>query len=119
MKLILPALAAALALASPIWAATPNKPAAHHVTHEAARTAWSAQDVTGTITIVDPAKRLVVVQTAGGVPFDLDVTRQTQIRNGAQRVSLSNLSQDVNQTVTVRFVPERRGDVASRIRIGS
>ena len=116
MKFILPALAAALALAGPIWAASPNKPT---VRHQAARAAWAAQNLTGTIAIVDPAKRLLVVQTAGGIPYDLDVTRQTQIRSGAQRLSLDNLKQDVNQTVTVRFVPQRRGDVASRIRLGS
>ena len=118
MKLILPVLAAALALASPIWAASPNKPVARHSSRQAARASWSAQDLTGTIAMVDPAKRLLIVKTAGGIPYDVDITRHTQIRSGTERVSLTNLSNDVNQTVTVRFIPERRGDIASRIRIG-
>lgn len=82
------------------------------------RAEWSAQELTGTITIVDPARKLVVIQTAGGVPYDLDVTRETHIRNGNQHLSLTDLSQDMNRNVSVRLIPERRGDVASWIRIG-
>lgn len=111
MKPILSMLAAALALAAALPAASPNK--------TTMRSQWAAQDINGTITMVDPAKRLVVVQTASGVPFDLDVTSQTQIRNGDQRLSLTNLNQDMNRNVSVRLIPERRGDVASWIRLGS
>ena len=68
--------------------------------------------------MVDPARTLLVVQTASGVPFDLDVSRQTRIENGNQRMSLDGLSHDVNQSVTVKLIPERRGDVAEWIRVG-
>lgn len=119
LRIVLP-MAAALALAAPSFAAdnnkAANKPAAHH---SAAHMAWASQTVSGKLTIVDPAKKLVVIQTAGGVPYDLDVTRQTRIENGNQRVSLGNLNQDVNQNVQVKLVPERRGDVAAWIKLGS
>lgn len=68
--------------------------------------------------MVDPARKLLVVQTASGVPFDLDVSRQTRIENGKQRMSLEVLSQDVNQSVRVKLIPEQRGDVAEWIRVG-
>ena len=37
--------------------------------------------------IVDPDKKLVVIQTSDGVPYDLDVTRGTRIKNGDQTIS--------------------------------
>ena len=123
MKAILPIVAAAalaLPFAAPVPAAASNtKPAKTVAHHAATRSEWAAQDLTGSIAMVDPARKLVVIQTAGGVPFDLDVTRDTRIRNGSQRISLSDLSQDMNQNVSVRLIPERRGDVAAWIRLGS
>lgn len=123
-KIMLPALATAvvaLVLASPSISA--DKPAAktnHTAMHAAAmRSAWAPQTLSGTITIVDPDKKLVVIQTADGVPYDLDVTRATRIKSGDQTISLRDLSQDINQNVSVKLVPERHGDIATSIRIGA
>jgi hypothetical protein len=110
---------AVLALALPIFAAddtgprkngpSPPSSGAHGV---------GAANAVGAIEMVDAAQKLVVVQTAGGASFDLKIGRQTRIENGKRRASLGNLAPDVNQTVTVTFTPERRGDVARWIRIG-
>ncbi len=123
-KITLPLLAtAALAfvLASPSIAA--DKPVAktNHTTMKSAanRGAWASQTLSGTIMIVDPDKKLVVIQTSDGVPYDLDVSRGTRIKNGDQTISLRDLSQDINKNVSVKLVPERHGDIAASIRIGA
>ena len=80
------------------------------------RTAWPAETMTGKITMVDPGQNLLVV-TYQGVPFDMVVTPNTRIRSGDQALTLKDLQQDQNKGVSLRFVPESRGDVAQTIRI--
>ena len=73
--------AAAVLAAFPLVAA--EKPAAktNHepAKTEAVRSVWPAESLTGTISMVDPNDRRVVVQTPDGVPFDMVVTRGTRI----------------------------------------
>jgi len=83
----------------------------------AMRKAWPPEAVSGKITMVEPERKLVVVETSDGVPYDVVVTAKTRIKSGDQAVTLKDLTQDMNKTVTVRLVPERRGDVAQSIRI--
>jgi len=111
--LALPAVAAAK---KPATAAhkTTTKTAATKAT---ARRAWPAETLSGTILMVDPAKDLAVVRGTDGVPFDMIVTRATHIKSGDQHLKLSNLASDMNKNVSVRFVPEGRGDVARSIQI--
>jgi hypothetical protein len=81
------------------------------------RKAWPAETLAGKIMMVDPNQNLVVVETPDGVPFDILITPRTRINSTGQRVTLNNLSQDVNQNVSVKFVPEGRGDIARSIQI--
>lgn len=78
---------------------------------------WPLETVKGTIEMVDPDMSLIVVKDASGVPFDFTISRSTRI--GTQKVSsgLEELKSDVNRTVSVRFAPERRGDVARSIEL--
>jgi hypothetical protein len=113
------AVALALVLALPMAAA--NKPAtttktATHTT--SVRNAWPAETLSGTIMTVNPTRKLVIVKDSNGVPFDMKVTKGTKIENGNQKLTLSELSADTNQSVSVRFVPERTGDVARTIKVG-
>jgi len=78
---------------------------------------WPPETLSGKIMMVDPNQKLVVVETADGVPFDLVVTRRTRILSGNQALSLGDLRQDVNKGVSIRFTPEGRGDVAVSIQI--
>jgi len=104
---VLAALAAAslFALALPALAANKSKPAA----------AWAPQTLSGKIMMVDPAARLVVVQDSSGTPFDLMVTPRTRIEQGSRQLTLKDLAGDTNQGASVRFIPERKGDVARSI----
>jgi hypothetical protein len=83
----------------------------------ALRGAWPEESLSGKITQVDPTRKLVVVETPEGVPFDLLITAKTRITSGGHTVTLEKLTGDTNRTVSVKFVPERRGDVAKSIHI--
>jgi hypothetical protein len=82
-----------------------------------ARQAWPAETLSGTISMVDPSQHILVVTDHNGVPFDIVVGRSTRIESGHQRLTLSELSPDINQSVTVRYVPERRGDIARTVNL--
>ena len=61
--------------------------------------------------------KLVVIKTSDGVPFDFDITPNTRINASDHAVTLKDLMMDLNKQVSVKFVPERRGDVARSIKI--
>ena len=81
------------------------------------KSAWPAETLTGKIIMVDPSQHLLVVQDGGGIPYDLTVTAATHIRSGSQSLKLSDLNDDVNQQVSLKYVPERRGDVARSVTV--
>jgi hypothetical protein len=91
--------------------------AAIPLTAASVRGNWPPEFLSGKITNVDPDRKMVVVQTPDGIPFDMYVTNKTRIQSGDQSVALKDLAGDMNQSVSVKFVPERRGDVAESIRI--
>lgn len=79
--------------------------------------AWPAETLTGTITMVEPERHLVVIRDASGTPFDIVAMDATRITSGSQRLTLGDLSSDLDKNVTLRFVPERRGDIARSIQL--
>jgi len=112
MRLNVSTLAAAgcaLLLAIPVMAAMPS----------ARRNAWPAETLSGMITMVEPGEKLLVVEDTDGVPFDIVVTGKTRIESGGHAISLKDLQSMANKGVSIRFIPERRGDVAASIRITS
>ena len=79
--------------------------------------AWKPETLSGTIAKVDPDQKLVVVQASDGVPFDMVLTAKTSIKSDDGAITVKDLTQDMNKTVTVTFTPERRGDVATSIQV--
>ena len=75
------------------------------------------ETLTGKIVMVDPASRLVIVKDSQGTTFDMVVTKTTQLRSADRPLRLKDLAADTNKTVSVRFVPERSGDIARSIKI--
>ena len=118
MRIAIGGPALALLLALPMAAA--HNPAGDTARNHATtvRSAWPPESLSGKITMVKPDEHLLVVQDANGVPFDLTITHNTRIMANGQRVTLDSLTQDQNQSVSIRFIPERRGDVAESIHIG-
>lgn len=109
---ILAVTAFALLGVAPLAAANKNaKPAA------AIRSAWRQETLSGKITMVDPDQKLIIVAAPDGVTFDMVVTAKTRIQSGGQTITLKDLTRDTDKTVSVKFTPERRGDVARSIQI--
>lgn len=112
------AIALSAVLSAPaLWAATKttSAPASGNAEHHGAEMRWAAQNLTGTISMVDPKMELVVVRDSSGVPFDLKVARSTRIDSGAKQVELSQLAP--KEKVSVHYVPEPRGDIARTIQV--
>ncbi len=95
----------------------PNKAEAHKTAAKVVPRHWRAETLSGKIAMVDPAKRLLIVKGADGVPFDMIVTRATRIESGSQTLKLSDLASRSNQSASIHFVPGRRGDVAQSIQL--
>ena len=76
-----------------------------------------AESLSGTIWIVDPAEHLVVVRD-NGIPYDFTVTPSTRIESSSGQLSLNQLTSMTSSKITVKFLPERRGDIAQSMMIG-
>ena len=109
-----------------LWAAanTTSAQASASTGHQATTERWAPENLKGTISMVDPNMHLVVVRDSSGVPFDFKVARSTRIDKvarstridaGRQREALSQLAP--NESVSVHFVPEARGDIARTIQV--
>lgn len=94
-------------------------PKAHKATAKetSVHSMWPPETLSGKITMIDPAKNLVVVTGPHGVPFDMRVTSATRIQSGDKNLTLQDLNQDQQKAVSVRFVPERSGDMARSIQV--
>lgn len=77
------------------------------------------ETISGTITLVVPEKKLLVVTTAKGVPLNFVVSPATRIRAGQQKLKLEDLAGRLNQKVSVTFVPTRRGNLARSVEVGA
>jgi hypothetical protein len=78
-----------------------------------------AETISGTLKMVVPHKRLMILTDSAGTPFDFRVTPATHIAVSGKNVRLSDLRHDVNKSVSVKFVPLRLGDVARSIKVSS
>lgn len=85
---------------------------------EEIHSSWPAEYLPGKIAMVDPQKRLLVVKDSSGVPFDFIVGRSTRIESGGRSMKLPELASLQNDSVSIKYVPERKGDVAESIELG-
>lgn len=106
-----------LSLVAGVFMLTATVTAAEKSKTAAERTAWPPETLTGQIMMVVPAKNLVIVKGPDGVPFDLRVTPATHIESGDHKIALKDLNQDAQKSVSVRYVPERAGDIARTIKV--
>ncbi|MCC7175427.1 MAG: hypothetical protein IT159_09550 [Bryobacterales bacterium] len=109
LLLAIPAAAAGKAPAAPSKASV--------AASSARRTIWPPENLSGKILAVNPDHNLVIVKDAEGTNFDVVVTSKTRIRSGGRAIALKDLAQFQNKEVTLRLIPERRGDIAEWIRI--
>ena len=79
--------------------------------------AAKAETISGTLSLVDASSMLVVV-TAGGVPYDFTVTKGTKITVGGSKAKLGDLASNTNKQASVTFMAERkRGNPAKSIEV--
>lgn len=83
---------------------------------QASHTAWPPETLNGTIGMVEAGQHILVIDN-DNVPFDMVVTPHTRILYNNRPVTLSDLQHVQSKSVTVRFTPEGRGDIARSIRI--
>jgi len=75
------------------------------------------EKVTGTITMVDSARRMMTIKDASGNDIQMRVNKSTHIMAGSRQLTLQDLASDVNKSASVTYVQRAHGDVARRIRI--
>jgi hypothetical protein len=110
--------ASLLSFAMPVAAANQPKTLQNKTTETTnKRKAWPPETISGSIMLVDPAAKILVVQDAGGTPFDLIVNTRTRIEGGGNKLTLNDLEGDTHKGASVRFIPERGGDVALSIQV--
>jgi hypothetical protein len=108
---------AAVFVASPIVRAA-NQPASKTQAKTASSQALAkAETLTGSIMMVDQKSNVVVVKDSRGTTFDIVVTRGTRLRAGNEPIHFKDLSTDTKKPVTIKFVPERSGDIAQSIKV--
>lgn len=86
-----------------------EKPAVHALAR--------AETISGTVSMVVPANRLLVVKDASGTSFDFRVGKFTKIEINGQKANFQLLGLEVNSPVSVRFVPLTSGDLARTIKV--
>jgi hypothetical protein len=84
----------------------------------AAATLGPEETLTGKIALVEAKDKLLVVEGTGGVTYSFVVRPSTKITSAGQKAKLEELSGRKGASVTVRFVPTRRGNVARSVEIG-
>jgi len=78
-----------------------------------------AETLSGSIMMVDAEKKILIVKSDAGVPYNFVITPATRITAEKQRLKLADLSSRVNERVSVRFVPTRRGNIARSVEVTS
>jgi outer membrane lipoprotein-sorting protein len=103
---------ALLGLAAPV--AQAKEKAGAKTTEKAAK----LETLTGTLSMVIPGKKLVVVKDSSGVPFDFKAAGAA-IQVGGKKAKLEDLNSATNKQVTVKFIPLRSGNVAKSVEVSS
>jgi|SRR5579875_3625589 len=101
--------------------AAPAKKAAthHHATSsKAAKAAAKLHSLSGTISMVDATKKIVVLTDSNGVPFDFIVTRATHIEVSGKKATLSELADQTNKQASVKYMDRMKaGQLARSIEV--
>jgi U3 small nucleolar RNA-associated protein 14 len=79
----------------------------------------SAEDLSGTITLVDPSDKEITLVGSNGVPYDFVLTKKTRIEvaNTNQKIAMNELSSESHKQATIHFVPDADGNLAESIQI--
>lgn len=76
-----------------------------------------AETISGTISIVDKDKKLMVLTGPGGVPYNFKITRSTRIKIAGQKAKLDDLAGQTSKQASVKFLPLRTGNAAQSVEV--
>jgi len=80
--------------------------------------AMKAETLAGTLQMVVVDKKLVVVASSTGIPYNFKVTGATKIKVGGSKAKLAELSGATGKSVSVKFLSEKRaGNLAQSIEV--
>lgn len=79
----------------------------------------SAEDLSGTISVVDPTDKEVTLIGSNGVPYDFKVTTKTLVERSSNKIGTNELASEDHKQATVHFVPMSNGNLAERIQISA
>jgi hypothetical protein len=79
----------------------------------------SAEDLSGTITRVDPSDREVTLIGSNGVPYDFKVNQKTMVELSSHKIGMNELASESQKQATIHFVPRSDGNLAQSIRISA
>jgi len=77
-----------------------------------------AETLAGTLQTVLVDKKLIVVASSNGVPYNFVVSGATRIKVGGTKAKLADLAGATGKSVSVKFVPEKRaGNIAQSVEV--
>ena len=92
-----------------------TKPEAPATTEKAKAPAVKAETIAGTLQSI--TGKVVVVTNSNGIPFDFVVNGATKIKVGGNKAKLADLSGSTGKSVSVKFLPEKTGNLAQSIEV--
>jgi hypothetical protein len=76
------------------------------------------QTLAGTLQMVVVEKKLLVVASSTGIPYDFNVTGATKITVGGIKAKLADLAGATGKSVSVKFLPEKKaGNIAQKVEV--
>jgi hypothetical protein len=100
-------------------AKTPAKSTTKTPAKETGHNLASAEDLSGTITTVDPSIKEVTLIGSNGVPYDFDLTHRTRVEVSNKQVATKELASESHKQATIHFVPTSHGNLAQNIQISA
>jgi hypothetical protein len=98
---------------------TEKTPAKSSVKKKTSHSLASAEDLSGTISVVSPSDKEITLVASNGVPYDFDLTRKTRVELSDKNIGVKELPSENHRQATVHFVPTSRGNLAESIRIST
>jgi hypothetical protein len=76
------------------------------------------ETLAGTLQTVVVDKKLLVVASSSGVPYDFTLTGATKITVGGHKAKLADLAGATGKPVSVKFLPEKQaGNIAQSVEV--
>lgn len=77
------------------------------------------ENLSGSISVVDPTDKEVTLVGSNGVPYDFKLTKKTQVELSDKKIETNELATESHKQATVRFVPTSEGNLAESIQISA